>query len=177
MCAKSLQSCLTVCNPMDCRLPDPFVHGILQARMLEWVAMTSSRGSSQPRDRTHISCGSCSTGGFFITEPPGKSIRKVTRGQMLRLSRSKLSPWLPGMANPEQPRYLSLNLAHSTMHHLQEVSEHRSQRVRDLFLSLPSQTCLGSPASLTAPVANMHSAVGICGAQTLSGTYLSAVPA
>ena len=46
------QSCPTLCNPMDCSLPGSSVHRILQARILEWVAMPSSRGSSQPRDRT-----------------------------------------------------------------------------------------------------------------------------
>ena len=50
------QSCLTVCHPMDGSLPGSSVHGILQARILEWVAMPSSRGSSQPRDRTQVSC-------------------------------------------------------------------------------------------------------------------------
>ena len=50
------QSCLTLCDPMDCSWPDSSVHGILQARILEWVAMPSSRGSSQPRDWTHVSC-------------------------------------------------------------------------------------------------------------------------
>ena len=44
------QSCLTLCDPMDCNLPDSSVHGILQARILEWVAMPFSRGSSQPKD-------------------------------------------------------------------------------------------------------------------------------
>ena len=53
--AGSLQSCLTLCNPLDYSLPGSYVHGILQARILEWVAMPSSRGSSLPRDRTHIS--------------------------------------------------------------------------------------------------------------------------
>ena len=46
------QSCLTLCNPMDCSLPGSSVHGILQARILEWVAMPFSTGSSQPRDQT-----------------------------------------------------------------------------------------------------------------------------
>ena len=55
MCAKSLQSCLTLCDPMDCSPPSFSVHGILQARILEWVAMPSSRGSSRPRDGTLIS--------------------------------------------------------------------------------------------------------------------------
>ena len=48
--AKLLQLCLTLCDPMDCNLPGSSVHGILQARILEWVAMLTSRGSSQPRD-------------------------------------------------------------------------------------------------------------------------------
>ena len=43
------QSCLTLCNPMDCSLPGSSVHGFLQARILEWVAIPFSRGSSQPR--------------------------------------------------------------------------------------------------------------------------------
>ena len=46
VCAKSLQSCLILCNPMDCSLPGFSVHGILQARLLEWVAVPSSRGYS-----------------------------------------------------------------------------------------------------------------------------------
>ena len=46
------QSCPTLCDPMDCSLPGSSLHGILQARVLEWVAISFSRGSSQPRDRT-----------------------------------------------------------------------------------------------------------------------------
>ena len=46
----------------------PLSMGILQARILEWVAMPSSRQSSRPRDRTHVSCSSCIAGGFFTTE-------------------------------------------------------------------------------------------------------------
>ena len=57
--AKSLQSCLTLCNPMACSPPGSSVHGILQASIMEWVAMPSSRGSSQPRDQTHVSYVSC----------------------------------------------------------------------------------------------------------------------
>ena len=54
-CAKSLQLCLTLCDPMDCSLPSSSVYGILQARILEWVAIASSSGSSQPREKTRIS--------------------------------------------------------------------------------------------------------------------------
>ena len=56
------QSCLTLCNPMDCSLPGSSVRGIFQARILEWVAISFSRRSSQPRDRTQVSCIS---GAFF----------------------------------------------------------------------------------------------------------------
>ena len=48
------QSCLTLCNSMDCSPPASSVHGIFQARILEWVAITSSRGSFQPRNQTCI---------------------------------------------------------------------------------------------------------------------------
>ena len=50
------KSCLTLCNPMDCSLPGSSVRGISQARILEWVAISFFRGSSQPRDWTLISC-------------------------------------------------------------------------------------------------------------------------
>ena len=50
------QLCLTLCDPMDCNPPSSSVHGILQARLLKWVAIPFSRGSSQPRDRTQVSC-------------------------------------------------------------------------------------------------------------------------
>ena len=49
------QSCPTLCDPVDCSLPGSSVHGILQARILEWVAISFSRGSSRPRDRTPVS--------------------------------------------------------------------------------------------------------------------------
>ena len=46
-------------DPMDCSRPGSSVHGIFQARILEWVAISFSRGTSQPRDRTWVSCVSC----------------------------------------------------------------------------------------------------------------------
>ena len=57
--AKLLQSYLTLCHPLGCSPPGPSVHGVLQARTLEWVAMPSSRGSFWPRDWTWISYVSC----------------------------------------------------------------------------------------------------------------------
>ena len=78
MSAKSFQSSPTLCDPMDYSLPGSSVYGILQARILECVAISSSRGSSQPRDQTHISCISCIADGFFtcwaIGEAPQNGI-------------------------------------------------------------------------------------------------------
>ena len=48
------QLCVTLCNPMDCSPPGSSVHEILQTRILEWVAISSSRGSSWPRDQTYV---------------------------------------------------------------------------------------------------------------------------
>ena len=56
MCTKLLQLCLILCNPMDHSPPGSSVLGILQARILEWVALPSSRGSSLPRDQIHSPC-------------------------------------------------------------------------------------------------------------------------
>ena len=60
------RSCLTLCDPVDCSPPGSSVHGILQAGILEWVAISFSRGSSRPRNRN---CVSCTTGRFFSAEP------------------------------------------------------------------------------------------------------------
>ena len=59
------QSRLTLCGPMDCRLPGSSVCEIFQARILEWVTISFSRGYSQPGDRTCISCGSCIGAGIL----------------------------------------------------------------------------------------------------------------
>ena len=59
------QLCPALCNPMDWSPPGSSVHGIFQARILEWVAISSSRGSPLPKDWTHVSCISCVACGFF----------------------------------------------------------------------------------------------------------------
>ena len=69
MCGQWLQSCLTLLNSMACSPPGSSVHGILQATVLEWVAMPFSGGSAQPRDQTHVSC---IAGG--PSKPPGKPL-------------------------------------------------------------------------------------------------------
>ena len=68
--AKWLQFCLTLHDPMDCSPPGSSAHGILQPRILEWVAVPSSRGSSRPKDRTCVSC--VGRMGTLPLVPPGK---------------------------------------------------------------------------------------------------------
>ena len=86
MCAKLLHLCLTLCDHVGCRQPGSSVHGILQARVLEWVAISFSRGSSWPRDQAHISF---IAGGFFTAEPLGK---------LLHLSTLHQKPWVMGLS-------------------------------------------------------------------------------
>ena len=61
------QSCLTLCDPMDCSLPGSSIYGILQARILEWVVVLSSRGSFPPRDGIYVSYALALAGWFFTT--------------------------------------------------------------------------------------------------------------
>ena len=67
-----VQSCPTICDPMDCSRPGSSVHGISQTRILEWVAVSSSRGSSQPRDQTWVFCLLHWQAGSLSLVPPGK---------------------------------------------------------------------------------------------------------
>ena len=85
MWTKLLQSYMTLCDPVDYSPPGSSVHGILQARTLEWVAISFSRGSSQPRDQAWVSC---IAGRFLTTEPPGKPFRQCLA------SDSYLGTWL-----------------------------------------------------------------------------------
>ena len=86
--AQSL-SCVSLCDPMDCTPPDSSVPGVSHARIVEWVAISYSRGSSQARDWNHISCVA---GRFFTTEPPGKPLypetNTLTDGKFLGRTRS-----------------------------------------------------------------------------------------
>ena len=66
------QSCPTLCNPMDCSPPGSSIHVILQAGILKWVAISPSRGSSRPRDRTQVS--RIAGRRFLTSEPPGKPL-------------------------------------------------------------------------------------------------------
>ena len=111
------QSWPTLCDPMDQSPPGSFLHGILQPRILEWVAISYSRGSSQPRDRTRASCASyisCIDWQADHCLPPGKP-------------QIKAYPWLcKGNINP-----------------LKILRSYNSKRnVFDFALTSVSQTCL-----------------------------------
>ena len=60
------QLCLILCDPMDCSPPGSSVYAVFQARILEWIGISFSRGSSQTRSQIRVSC---IAGGFFTTEP------------------------------------------------------------------------------------------------------------
>ena len=74
---------------MDLSPPVSSVHGIFQARILEWVSMPSSRGSSQPRDSTQVSC---IAGRFFSAEPPGKPPHTVCESESRSVMSDSLRP-------------------------------------------------------------------------------------
>ena len=87
MCARS---CPTLCNPMDCRIPGSSLHGILQAKILEWVAFSFSRRSSQPRDRTWVSCMT----GRFSTVWASRGAWNKDTPLLLRLNEvMRMEPW------------------------------------------------------------------------------------
>ena len=76
------QLCSTLCNPLDCNPPGSSVHGILQTRILEWVAISFSRGPSQPRMKLS---SPVLAGEFFTTEPAGKPTSHL--GRVLQISK------------------------------------------------------------------------------------------
>ena len=103
-CCFSPQLCLTLCSPLDCRLPGSSAHGVLQARILEWVATFFSRGTSQARDRTHVSC----IGRRFLnTEPPGKPLLLVSTIASRTHTLPAARPSLEGAAPLHLPKLLS----------------------------------------------------------------------
>ena len=86
------QSYPTFFDPTDSSLPSSSVHGILQARILEWVTISFSRESSWRRDRTWVSCA---TGRFFTTEPPGKLLGNLSLSFIITVSALTRLLWGP----------------------------------------------------------------------------------
>ena len=89
VCAESLQSCPILCDPMDYSLPGSYIHEIFQARVLEWIAMPSSRGSPQFRDQIQVSC---IAGGFFTI--------RVTAAAAIKSHQPCPTPWDPIDGSP-----------------------------------------------------------------------------
>ena len=125
---------------MDCNLPGSSVHEILQAIILERVAMLSSRASSQPMDQTHIYC---TVGVFFTTEPPGKT--------QLYINISPLSlepPSLPAPPHPPRSGWASCYFTHCSTYMLKLLSH----------LNPPAP----SPAASTSPFSTSVSSFLLC---------------
>ena len=112
-----LLSCsfVTLCDPLDCSPPGSPVHGISQTRVLEWVAISFSRGSCRPR---HQTCVSCTAGSFFTTGPgkPNEGCLKLVAVQSLSPVRLFVTPWTvayqapPSMGFPRQEYWSGLPL-------------------------------------------------------------------
>ena len=154
---KSFQPCLTLCDPMDCSSPvhgqipwtDPLSMGILQARIMQWIAMPSSRGSSRPRDGTWISYVSCIDRWALSLPlaPPGKPtysrsvyslLEKHTTAYTQRISnwgKSTISMELPQLPPSNQTAILkplfSISSTNSSSSHMRtgqrQVSRTESQ--------------------------------------------------
>ena len=131
---KSFQSYLTLCDPMNCSPPGSSVHGILQARILEWVAMPSSSRSSWPRDWTCILVSPALVDVFFTTSATWEALQihivkqqsglpwllsskksSCNSGDGLQCRRCSFSPWLersPGWGNGNPFQYSCLEKSH-----------------------------------------------------------------
>ena len=105
-CAKLFQLCPTFCDPMDCSLPGSSVHGILQARILERAALTSSRGPSGPRNQTHISYNSLlhwQVGSLPLAPPLGWMLLQLRTQEGLPLPLTPTPPlYQPSNESQEQ---------------------------------------------------------------------------
>ena len=87
------QLCPTLCDPMDSSLPGSSVHGIFQARILEWAAISFSRGSSEPRDRTQVSCIADRHFTVWVTREAPYTREKGKN--IVRYMEKELLPWQP----------------------------------------------------------------------------------
>ena len=169
VCVLVAQSRPTLCDPMDCSLPGSSVHGILQRRILEWVAISFSRGSSQPRDRTQVSS---IEGRFFTLWATRKATRKfISLNKQLFLHNkiyqiTDLILYQSSLALPwHHLRWLSQQ---SGSWEILEVISY--QRRKESEVSLPGLSLLKHPIfKTTAPASQplLHSSY------TVSSLYLS----
>ena len=119
------QSCPTLCNPMDCSLPGSSVHGIFQARVLEWIAISFSRGSSNPGIETGASALEADT---LPSEPPGKSsimyVYTVSAEKAMATHSSTLAWKIPWTEEPARLQSMgSLRVGHNWATSLSRIGE------------------------------------------------------
>ena len=119
------QSCLTLCDPVDCSPPGSSVHGILQARVLEWVAIFFSRGYSQARDQTQLS------------HTAGRLFNHWATREALAMQKNNYI-FIPC---PEDPRWASKMLAYSERCQIHDLWRRFNFRTRDQAWSLNNCKC------------------------------------
>ena len=128
---KTLQSCLTLCDPKDYSLSSSSVHGILQARILEWVTVPFSRGSSQARDQIQVS----HIAGRFFTVWATREALKGTQKFLLGLRpRAEAVTWKEPGSDPEFQRIARRDKKAFLSDECKEIEENnRMGKMRDLF--------------------------------------------
>ena len=94
------QLCPILCDPMGCSLPGCSVHGIFQARILGWVAISYSRGSSQARNRNHVSCISCIGRWTLYQYPSEKPFEYIGGGWVTKSCLTLATPWTAAYQAP-----------------------------------------------------------------------------
>ena len=139
------QSCLTLCDPRDCSLPVCSVHGIFQARVLEWVAISFSRGSSQPRDWTLVSH---IAGKYFIQKPQAFFFFLLFPCCSVTMSRLTVTPWTAAL----QASLSFLEFAQTRVHWVRDTI----QPSRSLLLSSPPAFNLSQHQGLSQCVSSSH---------------------
>ena len=131
MHAQLFWSCPTLCDPLDCSLQGSSVHGILQARTVEWVAMPSSRGTSQPRDWTHVSWVSCIGGQVLCHWASWEAC-----------SYYSLIGSFPYLHTQGSTPLRACSISHSSAHHTGQWSRWKHPLGIDRIDSCPFETCL-----------------------------------
>ena len=115
------QSSPTLCNPMDCSQPGSSVHGILQARVLEWVAIPFSRGSSQPRDWTRLGLLNCRHILYCLNHQGSPTLKPFPRSLFFLLPLSPLITLLPTHEAQLSSGYIHLTTPILHIHQIQKT--------------------------------------------------------
>ena len=125
---------MSISYPMHCSLPGSSVQGILQARILGWIAMPFSRRSSPPRDPTHVCCSSCTAGRFFTAKP--------STGKLTLLSIVIQTQFLPRNIPME---ILFSQISYDSFSLTQKINQHMHFQTLISLQSFSSQTSLPYP--------------------------------